>query len=344
MAAVDVFCSADDRHRVILLVELLERAGCGVTLHSETISSPSDPCLVAVTRRSLREPWVEKLFAQAPGVAAMRLDDSPLPWPAARVIDLQAWPARSADRKVVSLVQWLQLRQGDLGEPAASRGSRVAEPGAGAASGSAAGSQVAAGSLSAVAGATGRRARRAGDIRVRAGDPGSQRWNGLLALGLLVGAVYGLIVIMPEDRGPAAPGPSDASAQQSVAEPSSEIGIAVSSSSVGGGTVADGRIAGALQGSARPELLQHGGPPQPQDMLEALPEPAALAVPGVDMPVRRHRDALARLCEARTPDAARAWAGALNWKQRRRLPAEPCVRALLQRPQFRELAAKLQVR
>jgi hypothetical protein len=48
-------------------------------------------------------------------------------------------------------------------------------------------------------------------------------------------------------------------------------------------------------------------------------------------------DALSHLCQARTVDAARAWAGVLNWKQRRRVADEPCVLRLIGRPGFEAL-------
>lgn len=63
---------------------------------------------------------------------------------------------------------------------------------------------------------------------------------------------------------------------------------------------------------------------------------AAVAVGGG----RRRTDALARLCAADSLAAARAWEGVLNWKQRRRLPAEPCIASLVSR--FPALSAELE--
>ncbi|HEX7038051.1 MAG TPA: hypothetical protein VF210_19955 [Pseudomonadales bacterium] len=108
MAAIDFFCAPDDRHRVILLVDLLEKAGQSVALRTEPVDEPTRPCLVACTRRAFRESWICDLFTRARQVVALRLDDTPLPGPAAEIIDMQAWPARSADRHVGALVEWLE--------------------------------------------------------------------------------------------------------------------------------------------------------------------------------------------------------------------------------------------
>jgi hypothetical protein len=56
-----------------------------------------------------------------------------------------------------------------------------------------------------------------------------------------------------------------------------------------------------------------------------------------------HDDALAHLCAANSLQAARAWAAALNWKQRRRAADEACVARLLARPGYQVLAPLLRL-
>ena len=112
MSRVDMFCAGDDRHRVALLEDLLQQAGLSVVLHSAVPDRPpSDPCIVACTSRALKKPWIVELFSTDAAVVALRLDDTPLPGPCSRVIDMQSWPARSADRNVGALVDWL-IRHG----------------------------------------------------------------------------------------------------------------------------------------------------------------------------------------------------------------------------------------
>lgn len=107
MATVDLFCAPDDRHRVSLLTDLLEQAGQNVRLVSEPVAEPTVPCLVAWTRRAAREPWIVALFVAEQPVLAIRLDDTPLPGPSAGSVDMQTWPARSADARAGDVVRWL---------------------------------------------------------------------------------------------------------------------------------------------------------------------------------------------------------------------------------------------
>ncbi|MFW6094199.1 MAG: hypothetical protein ACODAC_09520, partial [Pseudomonadota bacterium] len=112
MQRIDFFCAPDDEHRVILLTDLLARAGQEVALRKAAVRRPTQPCVVACTRRALGELWIRRLFEDGHDVLAIRLDDAPLPGPCARVVDMQAWPARSADRQVGVVVRWLANRAG----------------------------------------------------------------------------------------------------------------------------------------------------------------------------------------------------------------------------------------
>ncbi|MDZ7670497.1 MAG: hypothetical protein U5Q16_14165 [Gammaproteobacteria bacterium] len=114
MLSIDLFCAADDQHRVKLLAEVLGdvqqalQSGQAVTLRAGPVAQPSDPCLVACTARALRAPWIQALFRADHTVVAVRLDDTPLPGPCTRIVDIQTWPARSADGDVEALAVWLQ--------------------------------------------------------------------------------------------------------------------------------------------------------------------------------------------------------------------------------------------
>lgn len=307
MAAMDFFCSADDRHRVILLVDLLERAGQRVTLRCEPVADPTRPCMVACTRRALREPWILDLFHHtAPSLVVVRLDEAPLPGPCARIIDMQAWPARSADRQVGALVQWLQHGGGP---PAGGGGARggAGKPGN---RGSAAGTR---------------------GTRVRAVQRPRNVLGGLGVLVLLVVGGVLLYLAVPERRANS----TDRAGGVSRIEPEQQDGggPAAAAPPAGPGASITVSAVPASAGVASDSAA-------PLDMAAPVPAdspPAPLAVP----PSRDHLDALAHLCRARTPEAARAWAGALNWKQRRRLPHEPCVHRLVQQAGYESLAEVL---
>jgi hypothetical protein len=89
-------------------------------------------------------------------------------------------------------------------------------------------------------------------------------------------------------------------------------------------------------GSALPVAGADEGPLDVIELApEAAPRPTAEPLsPQAEVPPVRTGDALAHLCQARTLAAATAWAGVLDWKQRRRLPQEPCLATLLARPDF----------
>ena len=61
MARVDLFCVPEYRHRVILLVDLLEPAGQSLKLHTAPVGATSDPLLLVCTAVGLRSPWLAVL-------------------------------------------------------------------------------------------------------------------------------------------------------------------------------------------------------------------------------------------------------------------------------------------
>ncbi|MEQ8858695.1 MAG: hypothetical protein RIC56_08610 [Pseudomonadales bacterium] len=323
MSGIDMFCAADDQHRVVLLVDLLQRAGQRVELRPEPTPEPTDPCLVACTRRALAEPWIAELFARGTDVVAVRLDGTPLPGPCARSIDMQNWPARSADRQVAALVGWLL------------------QHGSGAASVEVAG--LASGSrLEADRHVPVRRRRQRSSDSVRA----------LLVLVVLVLGGGLLWLSAPE------PGSRDHDEAATSIMLDSPALAPVSGDGPGGAAAASSEIGSVAAGAASspppaeptaaepaPAEPTPAGPPADQPRPEQAPAqpPAPLSAQPAAAPPPQTADALAHLCNARSVAAARAWAAALNWKQRRRLPDEPCVRRLLERPGFSELEELVEV-
>ncbi len=340
MDAVDFFCAADDQHRVILLTDLLARAGQAVSLHSEAVARPTDPCVVACTRRALREPWIVELFTSGPDrsgpdVLAIRLDDAPLPGPCARVVDMQSWPARSADRKVGSVVRWLEharlvkaLRSGP-DDPATAPSLLRRRP---------------------------RRRRAPRDSRNLA--------SLLVVLGLVAGTVALLWLAAPDGgsrpatdvAAPDAPAPSldvplaprrPATSPPEGSDTAVEPSVAAAAQTGGNGARP---LAGSPKGS--PEGSPKGSPEgSPAGSLHDVPEglphdvpegPPATESSVVEVAGPEDGDSLAHLCNARTVAAAEAWARALDWRQRRRAAKEPCVARLLERPGFQGIAALIE--
>ncbi|MDH3641754.1 MAG: hypothetical protein OES38_06640 [Gammaproteobacteria bacterium] len=105
------------------------------------------------------------------------------------------------------------------------------------------------------------------------------------------------------------------------AESGDKLGDSVASSVAAGG----GTAAGDGSGQDTPETALDS------DLFETAP---GRQVGG--------NDALSRLCRAADPASASAWLGALNWKQRARLDAAPCVRQLAARPGFESFAELLE--
>lgn len=283
MAAIDFFCAPDDRHRVILLVDLLEKAGQPVVLRTEPLAEPSRPCLIACTRRAFREPWISALFTGARQVAALRLDDAPLPGPAAQIIDLQAWPARSADRQVGPLVDWLA---GGAPEPApfglpADR----------------------------AAASFGQRPRRRDSlgrkVRTRLAD---SNLGGLLVLvGLLVG-VAALLGTVEPDR-PGAP-------REAAAEPIAAVEIPRANAAVGsarGERESAGEPVSRAGASPARAAATGVGASSTAAVTAGRADNTADPPPIVRAVALRRSDSLQYLCKPRTLAAAKAWGGVLHW-------------------------------
>lgn len=374
-----MFCVGDDRHRVALLEDFLAKSGQSVTLHTRPVTEPSDPCLVACTARALRTPWIVALFDAGVSVVALRLDDTALPGPCLRAVNLQSWPARTADRKVADLVDWL-TRQGGAGErPGAAAAGGARRPSSGRSSDTRRALLV----LLLLVGGGALLLNLAPERRPGGDDPAVED-DGVLVLDAAMVAedsVAGPAETAPLDAG-APPLPAGVAAAAPAAAPDRGAGAAAVAAEVGGtppaGPDATGVTGGdsALRtvpgdsvppgrplpaGSAvtaradaatatgapdRPAPATDGGAPAAAPAAQSTPRSSAAADPPAGDPPAPAAaavadDALAHLCAARSLAAARAWADALSWKQRRRAGAEPCVERLLARPGYAPLRARL---
>jgi len=303
MLSIDLFCAADDQHRVKLLAEVLGevqqalQSGQAVTLRAGPVTQPSDPCLVACTARALRKPWIQALFRTGHTVIAVRLDDTPLPGPCTRIVDIQTWPARSADADVEALALWLQKHSDG--------GSADSPHPAGAAA-----TAPAAGPL--------HRAVPGGAPRVRPARARSDLRRGLILLGL-VAAGLSLLWLSAQRQSP------------SRAEHAEQSSATTAVSGEPGNGSETGSTAAGVAVEAKPTPTDAALEPPPGTMPAADPAPATAG----------YADAVEHLCRAQTPAAARAWAALLDWKQQRRAVREPCVRELLEQPGFEALEAWL---
>jgi hypothetical protein len=284
MASVDLFCVPEDRHRVILLADLLERAGQPLRLRTEPVAAPSDPSLVVCTAAALRHEWLVTLLQSDRQVVAIRLDNARLPAPCDEVIDLQSWPARSADVKVGGLVRLLQAplrapREG--GSPAGRSGVGV---------------------------------RPASRKRPVSQNPWA---GGLLVVGLVVLTGIVLWSMVPDTETGGEPEVTPSPAEPAIRPPDvAQHGVV----SVDAGDEERSSVGAAM---GRSDGIAADPPAAPAEV-----SPKA-------------SDSISHLCQSDSLEAALAWAGVLDWRQRRRLDDEPCVARLLQRPEFGPLGKAL---
>lgn len=365
MSALDLFCAADDQHRVVLLVDVLEQtlqalhAEQTVALRSEPVARPSMPCLVACTSRALREPWIRELFASQKTLVAICLDDTPLPGPCLRTVDIQTWPARSADGEVEALAVWI------YNYAAATAGTSVNADRVQVVEGTVASAEripVAVGpsaGVAAMSGPSSPGALPSGTSRSAPRRSRTSERRGAIMLMALVVVGFAMLWLGGTDDSPGArqeqalaqeaPDGPGAAAHEAAAEGvAAENPAVVGSAKLGGAKLGGATIGGGTVGSTTGGGAEHGvigtldaapdslGDTAGLDTDRALSEtvPIAPATAG-------YSDAIAHLCEADTLAAAQAWAAVLNWKQRRRVQHEPCVRELLRRPGFESLESRL---
>lgn len=113
MAALDLFYSDEDRHRVVLLEEALASTGVGVVLHTSPFEPASDPVLGVLSEHV--EDWMIEQAQRSSGrLIWLRLDHSEMPVAARQALALQNWPGRSADLAIAALAQSLRTTQADI--------------------------------------------------------------------------------------------------------------------------------------------------------------------------------------------------------------------------------------
>ncbi len=118
MKRLDVFYTDEDGHRVRPLIRFLELQELDVRQHTSPANKRSAPYLVIVSEHYAQAPWLVELTMATDAIAVLlvdaALDDS------VRTTDLRAWPARSADRALASLAEW--MKSPSAGVPPASAG------------------------------------------------------------------------------------------------------------------------------------------------------------------------------------------------------------------------------
>lgn len=303
MARVDLFCVPEDRHRVILLADLLERAGQSLQLRTEPVAVPSDPVLVVCTAAALRQEWLVALLQSDRQVVAIRLDNTRLPGHDAQIIDLQSWPARSADAKVGGLVRLLQAPL-----PGAPPGS---------------GPKV-----------------RVRSAPLKRAAPQSSWTGGLVAGGLLLLTGMVLWALVPDSETSGASETVQAAPERVTSRPEiQEAGQPAAAAGDGARHPADSVVSRDSNPDPEPGLAEGGRvsgagaalvTSRPASPSSAPPAAAASA-----------NDSISHLCQAESLEAALAWAGVLDWRQRSRLDEEPCIARLLQKPGFEPLRKAL---
>ncbi len=106
MKRVDVFFTDEDGHRVRPLIRFLELQELDVRQHTAPTNKRSAPYLVIVSEHYAEARWLVELAAAADAIAVL-LVSAPLA-DGVRTTDLRAWPARSADKALASLAEWMK--------------------------------------------------------------------------------------------------------------------------------------------------------------------------------------------------------------------------------------------
>ena len=106
MKRVDVFYTDEDGHRVRPLIRFLELQDLHVQRHTAPSAGQSAPYLVIVSEHYTAAPWLVELTSAADAIAVLLVDAALAD--SVRTLDLRAWPARSADRALASLAEWMK--------------------------------------------------------------------------------------------------------------------------------------------------------------------------------------------------------------------------------------------
>ena len=121
MAVIDTYFTEEDAHHVRPLLRFLDLQDLELRAHDCFSPPQSAPFLVILSEHAPAARWLQSLLQQ-PDAIAVQLTEQPLPG-GVRTMDLRSWPARSADRTLAALAQW--LNQPDSAQPAALK--RVSE-------------------------------------------------------------------------------------------------------------------------------------------------------------------------------------------------------------------------
>ena len=109
MKTFDVFYTAEDAHKVRPLIRFLELQDVGIRQNTSPKPVASSPHLVVVSEHFQAEAWAADAL-KAPDAIALLLADAEVP-SGTRTADLRAWPARSADRTLASVAEWIKSPQ-----------------------------------------------------------------------------------------------------------------------------------------------------------------------------------------------------------------------------------------
>ena len=109
MKTFDVFYTAEDAHKVRPLIRFLELQDVGIRQNTSPKPVASSPHLVVVSEHFQEEAWAAEALEAADAIALL-LADAEVP-PETRTADLRAWPARSADRTLASVAEWIKSPQ-----------------------------------------------------------------------------------------------------------------------------------------------------------------------------------------------------------------------------------------
>ncbi len=322
MARITLFCLRELRHRVDLLADMLDQNGIAVEVLSQTESRISDPTLIVCNAEALQTPWVQAIFEREVRVAALLFENVAVPESCAHVVDLCAWPARSADRNLIDLISWLNrspvvsapLPQDKVVPTAESRGSNYNK---------------------------------------------GRRWLRIVGSGVTVIALMGLLMWAADSgRGTAEKKLSEQSVVVLDAEtaellPGEPLGVAVPPQRKlvvkGGSSQSSGVGRQPETGYREQDLVTQD---QATDTVTVGGRTTAILAPTpVPIPANHHdsahviaspgNDSLSRFCRARDLASATAWFGTFTWKHRQQLEQVVCVQSLLDRPGFETLRRHL---
>lgn len=111
-----IYHAPDDAHLVRPLKRFLDIAEVGAECHERPVDRSADGYIVICGEGFGHHPWLARVLREQDDAIAVLIAPVETGIAGRTTIDLRAWPARSADRTLVSFVDWLkQGRQGTFG-------------------------------------------------------------------------------------------------------------------------------------------------------------------------------------------------------------------------------------